>query len=142
MPAAKRAGHFLEPLLSGAASAFAVRNCRSGRVLAARLEPAFDSARRRRGLLGRDRLEPDCGLVLAPCESVHTAFMRFPIDVVFARRDGLVVKVCRALRPWRAALAFGAFAAIEVASGASDRSDTQRGDRLLIEASASDQTPV
>ena len=133
---ARSTAHFLEPLLSESSTPFLVRNCRSDRVLAARIERAFDSASRRRGLLGRNRLEPGCGIVLAPCESVHTLFMRFPIDVVFARRDGQVVKVCRALRPWRAALAVGAFAAIEVASGASDHSDTRCGDRLRVEAAS------
>jgi uncharacterized membrane protein (UPF0127 family) len=39
------------------------------------------------------------------CGGVHTFFIRFPIDVVFVARDGRVVKVRPAVKPWRLALA-------------------------------------
>jgi uncharacterized membrane protein (UPF0127 family) len=103
-------------------------------VLAARLEPAFDSATRNKGLLGRAGLEPGGGLVIAPCSSVHTFFMRFPIDVLFAARDGRVVKIRHAVRPWRLALALGAFCVIELPAGTAARCETRPGDRLEIVA--------
>jgi uncharacterized membrane protein (UPF0127 family) len=95
------------------------------------VDPAFDSARRRRGLLGRSSFPAGAALILAPCAAIHTCFMRFPIDVVFARRDGEVIKVCAGLKPWRAAFARGAFAVIEFAGGAVR--DVRRGDRLRLE---------
>src|SRR5262249_61083294 len=58
---------------------------------------------RMRGLLGRRGLESGEGLLITPTGSVHTFFMRFPIDVVFLARDGEVLKVARALPPWRMA---------------------------------------
>ena len=58
------------------------------------LETAFDSGTRRRGLLGRDDLAAGTAMVLAPCNAVHTCRMRFPIDVVFAARDGRVTRSC------------------------------------------------
>ena len=36
-----------------------------------------------RGLMGRRELIPGQGLLLRPSGSIHTCFMRFPIDVVF-----------------------------------------------------------
>ena len=48
-----------------------------------RRRTALDSKSRRKGLLGRDTLADRHALVLAPCGSVHTFGMRFPIDVLF-----------------------------------------------------------
>ncbi len=102
----------------------------SGRVVAATLLTAFDRDTRNRGLLGRDGLPTDQALVLAPCSSVHTFFMRFPIDILFVSRDGVVLRIRRAVRPWRLAARLGAFAVIEMAAGAA--TDTQVGDRLSV----------
>jgi uncharacterized membrane protein (UPF0127 family) len=97
-------------------------------VLAANVELALDSTSRRKGLLGRDSIPEDVALVIAPCESVHTFFMRFAIDVVFVSRGGRVVKVCRSVKPWRIAGAWGAFAVVEAATGFIDRKNVVRGD--------------
>jgi uncharacterized membrane protein (UPF0127 family) len=120
--------HFLAPLLSRPHEPHILRNERTGLTLATTLEPAFDSRRRRRGLLGRTGLPQGTAIVLAPCGAIHTLFMRFSIDVVFASRDGIVAKVSRGLKPWRAAAALGAFAAIELAPGGAD--GVQVGDPL------------
>ena len=68
-----------------------LRNDRTGQVVAATLEPAFDSASRKRGLLGRDGLPSGYALIIAPSNMVHTFFMRFNIDILIASRDGKVV---------------------------------------------------
>jgi uncharacterized membrane protein (UPF0127 family) len=109
-------------------------NERTGCVLVDALEMAFDSASRRRGLLGRDDLPKGTGLVLAPCNAVHTFRMRFPIDVVFTARDGRVTKIVRRLAAWRAAASFSAFATIELRAGALDDTDLLVGDRLVLAA--------
>jgi uncharacterized membrane protein (UPF0127 family) len=56
---------------------------------------------RARGLLARQEPERADGLLLRPCLSVHTAFMRYPIDVVYLNADGSIVKIVNELRPWR-----------------------------------------
>jgi uncharacterized membrane protein (UPF0127 family) len=73
---------------------------------------------RMRGLLGRTELPRGEGILLRPCGSIHTFFMRFPIDAVFVDRDGKVVGVERELRPWRTARHRGAKAVLELAAGA------------------------
>jgi uncharacterized membrane protein (UPF0127 family) len=55
------------------------------------------------GLLGRASLAPGDGLVIEPCWSVHTCFMRFAIDVLFLDADGVVLRAVPALAPWRVA---------------------------------------
>jgi hypothetical protein len=127
---------FLAPLLADGAGPFALVNLRRGSVLATRLEGAFDSAARRRGLLGRDSLPDGAAIVIAPCNAVHTFFMRFPLDLFFVSRDGRVLKVCRAVEPWRVAGAWRAFAVIEAPAGCAARSRTEQGDVVSLRGSA------
>jgi uncharacterized membrane protein (UPF0127 family) len=94
---------------------------------------AFDSDTRRRGLLGRDGMPEDEALIIAPCNGVHTFFMRFAIDIVFVSKDGQVLKTRRGVRPWRMALAWGAFAVIEGAPGLIERSGTRAGDQVAVQ---------
>ena len=111
-----------------------LRNARHAGIVARTIETAFDSPTRNRGLLGRSSLADDQALILAPCSSIHTFFMQFAIDVAFVDREGRVLRVRKALGPWRLQVAFGAFAVIEFASGSLDRSDTRSGDRLHVAA--------
>jgi uncharacterized membrane protein (UPF0127 family) len=85
-----------------------------------------------RGLLGRSSLAPEEGILLRPAGSVHTAFMRFPIDVVFVDRDGEVLRVAEALPPWRTASARGAKAVVELAAGAAAAAGLVAGQRLAL----------
>jgi len=73
---------------------------RDGQVLAA-AERADHLAERTRGLLGRSGY--DGAMILARTRSVHTARMRFPLDVAFLDAELVVVGTCR-LVPWRLAL--------------------------------------
>lgn len=122
--------HFLRACLKDPGTAWAIQNTTTGNLLAPRLLPAFDRDSRNHGLLGRDGLQRQDALVLAPCSGVHTWFMRFPIDVLFVSRTGTVLKVRRALGPWRLALRLGAFAVVEMAAGAS--AGTNVGHQLSV----------
>jgi uncharacterized protein len=124
-----RAG-FLDPLVQHPRDAFALQNIETGGIVAAKLEAAFDSPARRRGLLGRTSLEPDVAFVIAPSNAVHTFFMKFPIDIIFVRRDGRVTNVRPAVAAWRLALSPWAFAVIEMAVGGAD--GVRVGDRLQV----------
>ncbi len=53
------------------------------------------------GLQFRKTLLEWCGLLIVPCGSVHTAFVRFPIDVLFLSADGTVNEIRRAVPPWK-----------------------------------------
>lgn len=124
--------HFLAPLLRRPPPLLRLRNVRNGQTLATALETAFDSAARRRGLLGRDRLPKGTALIIAPCSAVHTCFMRFRVDIVFARRDGHVEKTRSAVPPWRLTGTLRGFAVIELPAGVVEQSDTRAGDLLEI----------
>ena len=105
-------------------------NARTGATVASVVELAATRVERRRGLLGRNALDLSAALILAPCAAVHTAFMRFPIDVVFVDRDGHVRTFVRNLRPWRIAASPRAYAAVEMAGGINR--DLMPGDRLYL----------
>jgi hypothetical protein len=127
-----RLPHFLQPLLKGAAAGWILAVAGRDRALATTIEPAFDSATRNKGLLGRDGLPPGAALVIAPTNGIHTFGMRFPIDVVFAARDGRVLKIRPRLARRRIALAWGGFAVIEMAAGEAERAGLERGDVLEL----------
>jgi uncharacterized membrane protein (UPF0127 family) len=122
----------LKPLLTDSAGVrgLFVEGCAV--PLATVLETAFESAARRKGLLGRSSLAASHALVIAPCSAVHTFAMRFPIDVLFARRDGRILKLRPNLKAGRMSGAFGAFAVIEMAAGTLRDAGTRVGDRLVV----------
>src|SRR5207253_2310168 len=72
-----------------------------GAVLAERAEVAERAWARIKGLLGREALGAGEALVIRPCTSIHTFFMRFPIDVLFLDAGGSVLRAIGAMRPFR-----------------------------------------
>jgi hypothetical protein len=123
---------FLDPLIGNGAGACELIDARRGSVLASHVEPAFDSKTRKKGLLGRESIPDGYALVIAPCSSIHTFFMRCPIDAVFVSRNGTVTKACRGVRPWRLAGSMGAFAVVEAAQGFIGRHDIVPGDIVAL----------
>jgi uncharacterized protein len=73
---------------------------------------------RLRGLLGH-RTPPPFALRLDPCRSVHTFGMRFALDLHWLDRDGIVVRVDRAVPPGRLRACRRARAVVEVPVGGS-----------------------
>ena len=104
-----------------------------GPVVCERGELAVTAWTRTKGLLGRSSLAPDEGLWIQPTGSIHMLFMRFPIDVIWASRDGRVLKLTRAIRPWRMAWCRRAKVALELPVGSIDRCGVEVGDHLVIE---------
>jgi len=110
-----------------------VRNLTRGSGVAGRVRRADQAWSRVVGLLGRRSLAGDEGLLLTPCTSIHTFFMRFPIDILYLDREQVVVKAVRALRPFRlSACLKGGRSTLELPAGAIEASGTQVGDRLVL----------
>ena len=85
------------------------------------------------GLLGRSSLKPGEALVIEPCNSVHTAFMRFTIDVVYVDKAGRVVKVSPNMRPFRIGGVFRPpCSVIELPKGTIEATETAPGDELAF----------
>ena len=104
----------------------------AGKVVATAVSVAANFEARRRGLLDREQLHPEEGLLLAPGGSIHTVGMRFGIDALFLDQHMEVLKCVHALRPWRAALApLGTQYVLELAAGRLVETGVARGTRLF-----------
>jgi len=110
-----------------------VRNQTRDAVLGDAVEVADTSAKRRTGLLKHTRLEPGQGLWIVPCESVHTFFMKFPIDLVYLDRQRKVRKVRSAVPAWRLSACLTAHSILELPAGTAEKTGTRAGDELKIE---------
>jgi uncharacterized protein len=104
-----------------------------GRVVCDRCVRAAGPWTRMRGLLGRGSLPPGEGMLFNRTSSVHTFFMRFPIDVVFLAESGEVVSVREAVPAWRAVSQRGARWTLELAAGEAERVRISVGDRLRVD---------
>jgi uncharacterized protein len=104
-----------------------------GRVVCRQCVVADSVRARMKGLLGRSTLDPSEGLLLRPANSVHTAFMRFPIDVVFLDKELQVLDVVQAVPPWRMKARRGARAVLELGAGEAARQGIAPGESLRIE---------
>lgn len=111
-----------------------IQNLTRGTSLADRCGLARSFFARLKGLMGHPGLAAGEGLLINPCSSVHSYFMRFPIDVVFADRDDVVVGLTPAMPPNRPyAGARRARYVIELPAGTIAASGTQVGDKLKLE---------
>ena len=110
-----------------------ITNLTRDAVLGDSIDVADTSAKRRTGLLKHQRLAPGEGLWIVPCESVHTFFMKFPIDLVYLGKDRKVRKVRHAVKPWRLSACLSAHSILELPAGAARETGTQAGDELAVE---------
>ncbi len=108
-----------------------VLNVSKGTVVADDVAVARTFWGRFRGLMLRREMASGEALLIERSASVHTAFMRFPIDVVFLDRENQVVKVAENVRPFRAALSRGK-SALELNAGCAGKANVTKGDRLII----------
>lgn len=106
-----------------------VRNRSQDHLLVADLRVADSFITRLCGLMFRRELPGGEGLLIRPCNSVHTHFMRFPIDVIFVDREWRVLHLILGMRPWRhSPVVRGSVAVLELGNGAAGA--TRIGDVL------------
>jgi uncharacterized membrane protein (UPF0127 family) len=86
---------------------------------------------RLRGLIGRRSLQTGEGLVIRPCNSIHTFFMAFPIGVLFVDAGNRVMRATTLIEAWRIGpIVPGASYVVELPVGAIEASQTVCGDEL------------
>ncbi len=87
------------------------------KIVARKVVMATSILSRMRGLMFRNEIEKDEGIILEPCNSIHTFFMKFPIDVVFINKKNKIIKIYKSLPPWRLTpIVWGSKKVLEVAS--------------------------
>jgi hypothetical protein len=92
---------------------------------------ARDFFDRLKGLMFNDDLQDNEGLLIDHCNSIHTFFMKYPIDVVYLSAEDEVLKVSHNMKPWRIGLpVFNARKTLELKSGRANF--LSKGDKLCI----------
>lgn len=88
---------------------------------------------RLKGLMGRKTLPQDTGLLLEPCDSVHTFHMQFPIDVIFLDQENKVMHIEHSLKPNQMGKRIrGAKKVLETNAGLAAAANLQPGDVLNL----------
>jgi hypothetical protein len=104
-----------------------------GTTVAERCRIAQGLVQRVFGLHVVPRLEAGQGLLLPGATTIDTAFMGYPIDLVFMDKSGRVTRVVPDMGPWRMVLrTYGGRDCLELPAGAAAASGTQAGDVLEI----------
>lgn len=113
----------------------------SGTPVCERCQLADSFWTRGRGLLGRQGLDPEEGILLVPGSSIHMFGMKFAIDVIYLTREDVVTDFVENIGPGKAHVAKNGagkpYAALEVAAGTVARTGVRIGDQLLREAAIS-----
>lgn len=109
-----------------------MENQRTGERLAHEVREASNPLTRTVGLLGKKTLPDGEALLIRPCWSIHTWFMRFALDVIFLDREDRVLKLALNMGPWRMAMAKGAHSVIEMKAGSIAEGDLEPGDQLIL----------
>jgi uncharacterized membrane protein (UPF0127 family) len=127
--------HPIDTPASGAGKGrFRVTNATRHTVLAQRCRTVTGMVSRGVGLIGRKTLPPEGGLIIRPCNSVVSFFMRFPIDVIFVSGEDNVLYVLERMRPWRTSkIVRGSKYVIELPAGTAKATETAVGDHIEIE---------
>ena len=79
------------------------------------------------GLMGKTSI--NTGLLITRCDSIHTFFMKVPIDAVFIGNDNKILEIAFCLKPWKIVLPVkNADATLELASGLASKLNLKKGD--------------
>ncbi|MBI3601825.1 MAG: DUF192 domain-containing protein [Candidatus Omnitrophica bacterium] len=110
-----------------------IKNLTRQTILATCVEIAHTPLKRMRGLVGRLFLKPTEALVIAPCQSIHMLFMKFPIDVIFLDDKNKVIGQRARIKPFQfSAIFWKSACAIELPAGTIELTHTQLGDQIQI----------
>ncbi|MDP8566392.1 DUF192 domain-containing protein [Methylophilus aquaticus] len=70
-------------------------------VLVTDLKRADSFFKRLIGLMFTRELAQSHGLLISPCQQIHTQFMHYAVDVMFLDANNKVLHIERAMKPWR-----------------------------------------
>lgn len=90
-----------------------------------------NSLERMRGLLLRSQDFAGNGLIISPCNSVHSFFMTYSIDLVYLNKDFEVIKIYTNFAPWQMSACYGARHVLELPSDKVSRLNIKIGSSLI-----------
>jgi uncharacterized membrane protein (UPF0127 family) len=109
-------------------------NKTQNKILIENLEVASEFMRFK-GLMGKESMENNYALWIKRCNSIHTFFMNFPIDVIFVDKNLKVKKCIEHIQPNKIVWPiWGASSVIELKDGFLSQNKTQIGDQLHVDS--------
>jgi len=103
-----------------------------GQAIAQKAEIANTFFSRMIGLMFRPDMDADEALLFYDAPSIHTCFMKFPIDIVFLNKDMQVIRICSSVGPWKAVFCSGAHLTIELKGGCAAAARLSLGDFVAL----------
>jgi len=111
---------------------FKVINQNTNTVLFSKARKATTLFQRLLGLMFKKGISEEEALIFYHAPSIHTFFMRFPIDVIFLDRNMRVIRICRELKPARLVFCKGAFCTVECSGGLASSKGVEENQTLGI----------
>jgi len=87
---------------------------------------------RLRGLLGR-KLSADEAMLIEPCNSVHTFWMKYNLDIVYISSDNEIVKIITNMKPWSFSACRRANKTLELPANTANTINLKKGDKMKFE---------
>ncbi len=84
------------------------------------------------GLMFRKNMAENEALIFYHAASIHTFFMRFSIDLVFLDKENKIIKISKALKPWRVSFCLKSSITIELPPHKASQNSLKEGDILEI----------
>jgi uncharacterized membrane protein (UPF0127 family) len=106
-------------------------------VIVSNMELAQSFTQRLIGLMGRKIFIEGSGLWIKQSgNSIHTFFMRFPIDLIFLNKEKNVKYLVKNMSPWRVVMVptLSSLDCLEVPAGTIEKHGLKLGDILHVEA--------
>lgn len=112
-------------------------NKKTNQVLAQNVITARGIFSRMKGLMGKNDFPSSDTLWIVPCKGgVHTFFMKFPIDVIFANRSLEITRIFKNIVPWKivylSSLFSKTYSVFEFKTPALEHYHIQQGDQLYV----------
>lgn len=80
---------------------YTIENLTTQKLIAKELKLANNFFTRLKGLLGTAPLKSQEGLLISPCQQIHTHFMSYSVDVIFLDRNMQVIDIVHEMNPWK-----------------------------------------
>jgi uncharacterized protein len=111
-----------------------IHNQKNNHILGKNINEATGLYDRTKGLMFSRSMSGFDGLLIRACNSVHTCFMCYPLDLIFLDKHERVVKCIENKKPWRMTMFyFKASSTLELPVGTIKNANVVEGDQLRIE---------
>lgn len=110
-----------------------IYNSSQNNIIADDIKTAENFFSRSVGLLSKNSLSEYEALIIKPCCSIHTFFMKFKIDVLFVNKNNEIIALYENVKPFRILpIHFSSSYVIELAGGSISDKQITKGDLISI----------